>query len=302
MTDTISVTKQYKSASTVVFTILSYTIITVLAFLCLLPFIMLFSGSLSSEAAIRQNGYSIIPQQFSLEAYGLLFRNPKIILNAYKVSIFITAIGTFTGLMLTSLTAYVLSRKDFKYRSTFAFYFYFTTLFNGGLVGTYIFFIKYYNLKDNYLALILPLLVNPFFIFIMRSFVYSIPTSLIESAKIDGLGEWMIFFKIILPLLSSGLACIGLFLALGYWNNWYFAMLFIKSSNKYPLPYMLYDLLMRSEALAQISMQSGKAATDVPTNVLKLATAVVTTAPVLFFYPFVQKYFVRGITIGSVKG
>ena len=290
------------SGSTVLFYVLSFTVITIIAFACLFPFIMLISASFSSEQAIRLTGYSIIPREFTLEAYNVVFKSPQKIFMAYGVSIYITAVGTLFGLFVTTMTAYVISRKIFKYRNRLAFFFYFTTLFNGGMVSTYIFFIRYLHLKDNLLALILPGMFNVFYLLIMRSFIQNIPQSLIESAKIDGAGEFRIFLRIIMPLLPSALATIGLFTALGYWNNWYNAMLFINTSSKYPLQYMLYDLLMRTQALAQIANQAGIRIEGMPSNSLKMAMAVVATGPIILLYPFVQRYFVKGITIGSVKG
>jgi len=284
------------------FDVLSYILVGLVALLCLLPFIVLISGSFSSEQAIRFTGYGLFPKEFTLEAYRIVFKNPLTILRAYGVSIFITTAGTAVGLLVLTLSAYVISRKDFKYRNQFSFFFYFTTLFNGGMVSTYIFYIQYLHLKDSYLALILPGMLNVFYLLIMRSFVSVIPTALIESAKIDGAGEFKVFISIILPLLKSGLATIGLFLALGYWNDWYNAMLYINSSEKYPLQYMLYDLLQQTQALARIASQAGIQVANLPSNTLKLSMAVVATGPIILLYPFVQKYFVKGITIGSVKG
>lgn len=290
------------SSSTRVFYIISYTFIVFMALLCLLPFVMMVSGSFTSEQAIRFSGYGLLPKEFTLEAYGLIFRNPVTILHAYGVSIYISIIGTALGLLLITMTSYVISRKDFRYRNAFSFYFYFTTLFNGGMVCTYIFYIQYLHLKDNMWALILPGMFNVFYLLIMRSFVSVIPSALIESAKIDGAGEYRIFFQIIIPLLKSGLATIGLFLALGYWNDWYNAMLYINSETKYPLQYMLYNMLQQTQALAKIASQAGIQVQNLPSSSLKMAMAVVATGPIILVYPFVQKYFVKGITIGSVKG
>ncbi len=284
------------------FDIISYLMVGLIALLCLLPFIILVSGSFSSEQAIRFTGYGILPKDFSLEAYSLVFKTPITILRAYGVSFFITGVGTAAGLFVLTLAAYVISRQDFKYRNQFSFFFYFTTLFSGGMVSTYIFYIQYLHLKDSLLALILPGMLNVFYLLIMRSFVSNIPVALIEAAKIDGAGEFKIFIRVILPLLKSGLATIGLFTALGYWNDWYNAMLYINSSEKYPLQYMLYDLLQKTQALARIAAQAGILVESMPSNTLKLAMAVVATGPIILLYPFVQKYFVKGITIGSVKG
>ena len=290
------------SKSTIIFNIIGYSILSVLALLCIFPFIMLLSGSFTAEQSIAQYGYGIIPREFSTNAYNLLFKNPGEIVHAYGVTIFITAAGTFFGLFVTSMTAYVLSRQDFKYRNGFSFFFYFTTLFNGGTLTIYIFFVKYLNLKDSYLALILPLLINVFYLLIMRSFMASIPSSIIESAKIDGAGEFLIYVRLILPLSKSGLTTIGLFILLGYWNDWYNAMLYISDYKMYPLQYMLYNMLSATEAISRISSSSGIEISNMPAQSLKMAMAVIATGPVLLVYPFVQKYFVKGITIGAVKG
>lgn len=290
------------SMSTKIFYVICYVFIILMALICLLPFIMLVSGSLTSEQAIRFNGYGLWPSEFSTEAYRIIFKTPERIIRAYGVSIFITAAGTILGLFLTTMTAYVISRKDFKYRNILSFFFYFTTLFNGGMVSTYIFYIQYLHLKDSLLALILPGMFNVFYLLIMRTFVAAIPTALIESAKLDGAGEFRTYFSIVLPLLKSGMATIGLFLALGYWNDWYNAMLYMNSEDKYPLQYMLYSIQQQTQALAQIASKAGIQVANLPSNSLKLAMAVVATGPIILVYPFVQKYFIKGITIGSVKG
>jgi len=279
-----------------------YIFIGIAALLCLLPFVMLISGSFTEESVIRRFGFSLLPDKFSTEAYRLVFQNPQRIVRGYLNSIFITAVGTFTGLFLVTMTAYVLSRKSFKYRNIIAFYFFFTTLFNGGMVSTYIYFIRYLQLRNNYLALILPLMFNVFHLLIMRSFINTIPHTIVESAKIDGAGEFTIFIRIILPMLPSALATIGLFMALGYWNDWYNAMLYVNDQTMFPLQYMLYDTLMRAQAFSQLASQLGMRVENVPTFSLRLAMAVVTTGPIILVYPFVQKYFIKGITIGSVKG
>ncbi|MDR1177053.1 MAG: carbohydrate ABC transporter permease [Treponema sp.] len=276
--------------------------ISIATLVCLFPFIILVSGSFSSDQAIRFHGYSILPSDFSLDAYKVIFRYPEKVMRAYGVSIFITITGTVSGLFLITMTAYVISRKSFKYRNIISFYFYLTTLFNGGMVCTYIFYIRYLHLKNNFLALILPGMFNVFYLLIMRSFVGAIPQALVESAKIDGAGEFKIFLRIVFPLLPSGLATIGLFMALEYWNDWYNAMLYISSSAMFPLQYMLYDLLMQAQSVAAIASQAGVRVEALPTNSLKLAMAVIATGPIILLYPFVQKYFIKGVTIGSVKG
>lgn len=295
-------TKIEKARTTYTFNIIGYSLVSVVTILCLLPFIMLISGSFTSELAISNYGYGIIPRELSFSAYKLLFKYPGDILRAYVVTIFITLTGTTLGLFIISMTAYVLNRKDFKYRNKLAFFFYFITLFNGGLVATYIFIIRYLHLKNSFLALILPVMINVFYLLIMRSFMSSIPESISESAKIDGAGDFTIFIKLILPLSKAALATIGLFIALDYWNDWYNAMLYITEVKKFPLQYMLYNMLSSSEAISRISSAASIPAGDMPSQSLKLAMSVVATGPIILVYPFVQKYFVKGITVGAVKG
>ena len=290
------------SASSKIFYVICYIFVLLIAIICLVPFLLLISGSFTSEQWIRFNGLGLIPGEFSLEAYNIIMKTPMRIVRAYGVSFLITIVGTLLGLFLTTLTAYVISRKDFKYRNALSFFFYFTTLFNGGMVSTYIYYIQYLHLKDSFWALILPGMFNVFYLLIMRTFVNNVPYALIESAKLDGAGEWRTFFQIVLPLLKSGLATIGLFLALGYWNDWYNAMLYINTDKKYPLQYMLYSIQQQTQALASIASQAGIQIQNLPSTSLKLAMAVVATGPIVILYPFVQKYFIAGITIGSVKG
>lgn len=288
--------------ASIIFNICSYTMITVGASLCLLPFIMLIAGSFTSEHAISLYGYGLIPREFSTSAYSILFKYPQDIFRAYGVSIFVTSTGAVSGLFIITMTAYVLSRKDFRYRNQLAFFFYFITLFNGGLLSTYIFIIRYLHLKNNFLALIFPVMFNVFYLIVMRTFVSSIPESISESAKVDGASDFAIFIRLILPLAKAGLATIGLFIALDFWNDWYNAMLYMTDYRKFPLQYMLYNMLSSQEALTRISSLSSVSMVSLPSQSLKLAMAVIATGPIVLLYPFVQKYFVKGITIGAVKG
>lgn len=288
--------------ATICFNVIGYILVTLFTLLCLLPFIMLISGSFSSERTISKTGFGLMPKDFTTGAYNLLFHVPQTILKAYGVTIFITVVGTVLGLFITAMTAYVMSRKDFKYRNKFSFFFYFTTLFNGGMVSSYIFIIRYLHLKDNILSLIFPIMINVFYLLIMRSFMSDTPAAIIESAKIDGAGEFRIFVQIVLPLTKAGLATIGLFIALDYWNDWYNAMLYMNSNDKFPLQYMLYNLMNQTDAMSRVASQANISMTEMPSQTLKMAMAVVATGPVILVYPFVQKYFVKGITIGAVKG
>lgn len=289
-------------ASTVVFNVAGYLLLSFFAIICLLPFVFLISASFTSEKAIALSGFSLIPKEFSTDAYRLLFRNPTDILRAYGVSGMITLSGSVVGLFIISMTAYVLSRPYLRYRYQITFYFYFTTLFSGGLLSVYILFVRYLGLKNNYLALILPLLVNVFYLLIMRSFITAIPESIFESAKIDGAGELTIFLRLVLPLSTSALATIGLFLILDYWNDWYHAMLYMSDYKKFPLQYMLYNLLSASEAIARLSRTASISVVEVPSRAVRMAMTVVATGPILLVYPFVQRYFVKGVTLGAVKG
>lgn len=285
------------------FQIIGYVFISLFAALCLIPFLMIAAGSFTEESHIVKNGYSLFPSAFSLEAYALIFKNPKQIVGAYEITLLVTAVGTLAALLLTTMTAYVLQRKDFAMRNAFAFYFFFTTLFSGGLVPWYILIVKYLGWKDSVLALIVPSLLNVFYIIIMRAFISStIPDAISESAKIDGAGDFRIFASIILPLSKPALATIGLFIALHYWNDWYLATLFINKDHLYPLQYFLYKILS-SIAFANSSVaQQGSFVVDAPKESFKLAMTVVATGPIVLLYPFVQKYFIQGITIGAVKG
>jgi len=279
-----------------------------IALVCVLPFVMIISGSLSSEEAVRFNGFSVLPQDFSLEAYKTVFRQPAVVIRAYVVTIVITVTGTFLGLFLQTMTAYVLARKDFVWRNKFSFFFYFTMLFSGGLVPYYILMTRYLRISNSYFALLLPLLFNVYYLLIMKSYISAIPDSFIHAAKIDGCGEFGTLVLIMMPMLKPALATVGLFIALAYWNDWYNAMLFISSRNEnmYPLQYFLYSQVNNIEAYKRL-LESGAssnvaAAINMPTQTLKMALTVVVTGPIVLLYPFVQKYYVQGITIGGVKG
>ncbi|MBW4085411.1 carbohydrate ABC transporter permease [Paenibacillus sp. S150] len=286
-----------------VLAIIGYTTLTILALFCIFPFILVVSSSLSEESTIIEKGFQIFPSAFSTEAYSLLFKYPADMLRAYGVTISVTAIGTIVGLFLTSMTAYVLSRSDFKWRSRFSFFFFFTTLFSGGLVPWYLMIVNYLHLKDTLLVLILPMLLNVFYIIVMKSFMSSIPDAITESAKIDGAGDFRIFMQLIVPLSKPALATIGLFIALAYWNDWYNALLFISKSELMPLQYYLYKMLGNMDGMRKAMMASGAVVnTDLPTESLKMAMTIVATGPILLAYPFIQKYFVQGLTIGAVKG
>ncbi|MDF2872488.1 MAG: binding-protein-dependent transport system inner rane component, partial [Anaerocolumna sp.] len=207
----------------------AYIFIGLFSLACLLPFILMISTSFSTEGLIRKTGFAIIPKGFTTYAYELVLRNSKQLFGSYVVTILMTVGGTFLGLFIISMTGYALQRKDFPFRNQISFYIYFTTLFSGGLVPFYLLISKYLGLKDNYLAVFLPLLMSPWLIILMKNFIKAIPFEITESGKIDGAGDITIFIKLILPMLKPALATIGLFLALGYWNEWYNSMLFLSA-------------------------------------------------------------------------
>lgn len=296
--------KKHKSYDRMVFSVVSHLALFVLAAICLLPFGLVISGSLSEQQSIRLNGYQLIPEQVSLEAYRMLFRIPEELINAYGVTILVTAVGTGLGLLVTSMASYVLANKNFRYRYQVSFFFYFTSIFGGGLVPWYIFNTKYLRFHNSIIALILPILVNVTYLLILKSYMMSIPESLYESAYLDGAGDMVVYFKIALPLSKAGLATVGLFIALNYWNDWYNAMLFLDEGRRelYPLQYYLNNILTKAQAINAAAARSGIPASDVPSEPMKLAMTVIATGPIVLLYPFLQKYFVKGVTIGAVKG
>lgn len=287
--------------------IIAYTFCGLIALMCFIPFLMVLSGSFSSEDAIARNGFSILPQDFSLEAYKSVFKEPIVVFRAYATTIGLTIVGTVLGLLLQTMTAYVLSRRDFEWRNKFSFFFYFTTLFSGGLVPYYILITQTLNLRNNYLALLLPLLFSVYNLLIMKSYIMALPDSLIDAAKIDGCGEVRTLFQIVMPLIKPALATVGLFIALAYWNDWYNAMLYINEEEMWPLQYFLYQKVNNIEAYKKLLenatiSSSVVSSVSLPTQTLKMALTIVVTGPIVLAYPLVQKYFVQGITIGAVKG
>jgi len=283
---------------------IAYVVIIGLSIACLLPFLLIISASLTSNESIIRDGYHLIPAQFSLEGYKTVFIFPDEVLRAYAVTVSTTAIGTVMGLFFMTMAGYVLARKDFKYRNSFSFYIYFTTLFGGGLVPWYIMITKYLGLLDSYAVLVLPGLMTPFLIILMKNFIKSaVPEELFDSGKIDGAGDFRIYWQIVLKLSMPGIATVGLFLALYYWNDWFTSSLFINDTHKYQLQFYLYNVINSAQFIAQMGAGTGVSlATEVPAESTKMAMAIVVTGPILLLYPFVQRYFVKGLTIGAVKG
>ena len=289
-----------KDHSQIVINIITYILVTVFCLMCILPFWMIIASSFSSEEGIRRTGFTLWPTDVSTYSYELLFRSPDQMIG---VTICLTALGTLIGLFLVSMTGYALQRKDFPYRNGIMFYIYFTSLFSAGLVPFYLLIVQTLNLRDSYLAILLPLLMSPWLIVLMKNFVKAIPHEITESGKIDGAGDFKIFYALILPNLKPALATIGLFLALSYWNEWYYSSLFLTTKVEYrPLQYHLYNVINKVASLKNSVAGSNVVITDLPGETLKMATAVIATGPIILLYPFVQKYFVAGLTVGAVKG
>lgn len=279
-----------------------------ISLICILPVILVIAISFSDENLVIANGFKFIPEKFSLDAYEFLLNQASQVITAYGVTVFVTVAGTLLSLLLIALYAYPLSRKELKHRNKFALFIFLTMVFNGGLVPWYLVYVNFLHLKDTVWALIIPLLLQPFFVIIMRTFFQTtIPDSIIESATIDGAGELRIFYKIILPLSLPVLATIGLFNTLNYWNDWFLSLLYITKSNGISLQYLMYKTLLNIQylttnenAASQLSKMGG--VINLPSQTLRMAMAVVGIGPIVFAYPFFQKYFVKGLTIGAVKG
>lgn len=289
--------------STKVLKTVSYLFVTLWSIICIFPFVLVISASFSTESIISREGFGLLPKGFTTASYEWVFRYPKMILGSYGVTIAMTVIGTVVGLFIIAMTGYALQRKDFPFRNAISFFIYFTTLFSAGMAPTFIWVSRYLHLNGSYLAVLLQLMMTPWLIILMKNFAKSVPYEITESGKIDGAGDFKIFISLIFPMLKPALATVGLFLALGYWNEWYQSSLYLGSSVDYkPLQYYLYGIINQANALKSSVAGANVSITELPTNTLKMATAVVATGPIVFLYPFVQKYFISGITIGAVKG
>lgn len=278
-----------------------HLVMILLSAACLIPFILIISASFTGETALKVDGYSLIPSEFSLEAYKYIFASPHDIISAYGVTIFITVFGTIFGTLFMTMLAYPLSREDYKYKNIFSFYIYFTMLFSGGLVPTYLLVAKYLKLKDTVWALIFPILMSGWNVFLLRMFLKSIPISLIEAANLEGASEFKIFFKIIIPLGKVGIVTVALFTALNYWNDWYQSMLYIDNGDITSLQYLLYRVMNKVNLAKEYAGTSANLE-KLPDENLRMALCVIAAGPMLVVFPFFQKYFSKGIIVGSVKG
>ncbi|AHV98331.1 carbohydrate ABC transporter permease [Paenibacillus sabinae] len=275
--------------------------------LMILPLLLVLIASLTDEQSILANGYSFFPEKFSLDAYHYLFiLDPGVIFRSYGVTIIVTVVGTIVSLLLTAMLAYPLSRTTLPFRNAFAFFVFFTLLFNGGLVSWYLVYARFIDLRDTVWALIIPgLLLNGFNVLIMRTFfTTTIPPTMIEAAHIDGAGEARIFAQFVVPLSKPVFATIGLFNTIAYWNDWYNSLVFLSRAKFFSLQYMLNMSLLNIQFLSQNSQNTNAASLmqSTPQETMRMAMAIIGIGPILLAYPFFQKYFVKGLTIGAIKG
>ncbi|NOU98558.1 ABC transporter permease subunit [Paenibacillus sp. LMG 31457] len=281
-------------------------IFIVISLLCLTPFILLVASSISSENSIIKNGYTLFPTEFSLESYKYLFKEPAMLIRAYGISIFVTVIGTVTSLIVMTLLAYPISRRDMPLRNAVSFFIFFTMLFHGGLVPTYLMYSNVFQIKNTLFALLIPgLLVSAFFVILIRTFfTMNIPSEVIESAYMDGASEFTIFARIVLPLSTPVLGAVGLFQLINYWNDWFNGLIYITDSKLYSIQVLLNTILLNAQYLASNSHFVADMGTPdgIPNNGLKMAIAAIGVIPILVTYPFFQKYFAKGLTVGAVKG
>jgi len=285
---------------------LVHIILLIGALLCLIPFWLILTVSLTNQTALTIGGYRFWPQQFDFTAYRYLLQDAAPIIQAYGVSITVTATGVLISLFMTSALAYTLSRADFPYRYVLSFVVFFTLLFNGGLLPWYLVYTRLLTVQDTLMALILPGLLSGFNVLIVRTFFSNnIPPSLIDSAQIDGASEYRTYFSIILPLSLPVLATIGLFVTVAYWNEWFTSLVFINKPELYSLQYFLHKTLLNAAFLQQLATQAyAGAATGTPPPIesIRMAMAIVAIGPVVLVFPALQKYFIKGLTVGAVKG
>jgi putative aldouronate transport system permease protein len=284
------------------------TLLILTSLLIVLPLILVVIISFSSAESIVFNGYTFFPSKYTLDAYKNLAKTGAQIKNSYIITVFYTFTGTALSLFVMSMFSFVLAQKKFPARKALTFYVFFTMLFSGGLVPSYIMNVRYLHLNDTIWIFLLPNIANAFYIIILRTFIQTtIPDSLIEAATIDGANDFTIYYKIVLPLSKAGLATIGLFSLVGRWNDWFTGMLYIENPKLIPLQTMLYKIqkdieFIKSNAEISDSVMGLELLRSMPTESTRMAITIIATIPILFAYPFFQRYFIKGLTIGSVKG
>ncbi|RED64832.1 carbohydrate ABC transporter permease [Cohnella lupini] len=293
--------KEDKSLLERSFVIGIYAFVAIFALLCIIPFWLVVINSFATESSIKLNGMMLFPKEFTLYSYQFTLAG-KQIMSSYLVTVIVTVAGTCLAILITSMYAYVLAHPKVKYRKILSFMTYFTMVFGAGLVGFYILVANTLGLKDTLWALILPYLLNPFFAFIMVSFFRTLPYEINEAATIDGANDLSIFFRIIIPISKPVIATVSLFYALQYWNDFYLALLFIDDYKLHPLQIMIRQIISNVNISAYVGGSNTNYSQAVPTYGVQLATVCLTIGPIIFLYPFIQKFFVKGITIGALKG
>lgn len=283
---------------------LLYAVMTIISIIVIFPILLVISGSFTDEHELIVKGASLIPERFSTYSYEMMFVHSDQIVRSYGISIFVTVVGTAISLLITTMMAYTVSRRDLKYGKFILFYSVFTLLFNGGMVSWYIVVAGMIHLRNVVWALILPYSVYAWNVFLMRNFMCTISPEMHESAALDGAGDFRTFVSIILPLSLPALATVGLFICIAYWNDWWLSLMLIDDYKNFPLQMLLRQIMSTIQFMT--SGQSGttgsEIATSLPSEGIKMATAIITIGPVIFVYPFVQKYFIKGLTVGSIKG
>ncbi|MGB4657803.1 MAG: carbohydrate ABC transporter permease [Mobilitalea sp.] len=282
---------------------IAYLFMGLFALICMYPLILTLSVSLSSEREVALHGYSIIPQGFTFNTYTYIFAHSGVkILKSYGLTIFVTVVGTLGALLITTMISFAISIKTLKYRNAIAFICNFTIIFSAGLIPWYIMCVKYYHLRNTVLALIIPSIFSVWNMFLLRTYFSHIPQSLYEAAKIDGANYFKIYNKIAMPLCKTGILTVGLMYALQYWNDWWNALMFINDKKLYTLQFYLYNILSNVNAISSGTIPQGAAANiALPAETVKMAVTVITIGPIIFLYPFVQKFFINGIMTGAVK-
>ena len=277
----------------------------IMAVMCIFPIVLVISISLSSDSSIMEYGYSLVPHELSLESYKFILEDPKSIISAYKITIFNTVIGAGLSTLLICLYSYPLSRNDFKLKKFFTYYIFFTMLFSGGTVSWYIVCTTVFHLSNTVWAMILPMLMSAWYVIIMRTFFKSnVPVSIIESGKLDGANEFLIFFRLVMPISLPGVATIALFQTLNYWNDWWLPIMFIVKPELYNLQFLLQRMMQSIQMMnekAEYMANASDALLNVPKEGARMALCIVAMGPILIVYPFFQKYFIQGLTVGAVK-
>lgn len=277
-------------------------LVVLFALICVLPMILTFMVSITEESIIQRFGYSFIPREFSGYAYSLMFSRGSSVVRGYGISIFVTLVGTLLAIFITTLCAYTLSNKRVQYRNLLNLYFFIPLVFSAGIVPWYLISMRL-GLRNNIAALIVPsLLFNTWNMYLVRNFMQQLPDSLRESATIDGANDFVIATRIYLPLSMPVIATVTLFYALGYWNDWWNAIMLVEDKNLYPIQYLLLQLRSQISMLRDLQFLSGTGTMTPPAESLKMATAVITIGPIALLYPFLQRYYVEGLVVGSVKG